>query len=66
MRMSAPSLCRDLQPTVQVAYHAPGTIQEFLMTFPVRANQLLFWIGWLCCPALMVRPRPAIACGTDL
>eukprot|EP00892_Ulva_mutabilis_P000162 jgi/Ulvmu1/10146/UM006_0100.1 len=49
-----PLLADEDELNTQVAYHAPNTIQEFLMMFPVRANHVLFWIGWLCCPALMV------------
>ena len=50
-----PLLADEDESSDQVAYHAPRSIQEFLVLFPIRANKILFWIGWLCCPALMVR-----------
>ena len=49
-----PLLADEDESNDQVAYHAPRSIQEFLVLFPIRANKILFWIGWLCCPALMV------------
>jgi hypothetical protein len=49
-----PLLADEDEASDTVAYHAPSSIQEFLVLFPVRANKILFWLGWLCCPALMV------------
>lgn len=56
-----PLLADEDESSDQVAYHAPRSIQEFLVLFPVRANKVLFWLGWLCCPALMVCPCPCPA-----
>jgi hypothetical protein len=41
--------------------HVDG-LSGLLASFPSWTNQLLFWLGWILCPALMVRCLLASVC----